>query len=109
MVYCRINSGKHWRLSFSFTTPALSAGVAKEKTSRAAPMLPLGLFKELVAQEVRVHLSDRSSYTGCLRGFDSYVNIAIENAVLEDQEGARGAPIPFCMVNGMLVTHVEVV
>lgn len=71
-------------------------------------MDPLALFNEFVSKNVRIHTSDRSTYTGCLLGFDIYVNVTLQGAQLADSEGEKNGVMQTCIINGLNITFIEV-
>ncbi len=72
-------------------------------------MDPLALFNEFISKDVRIHTSDRGAYTGCLLGFDTYVNMALRDARFVDCEGKAGSVMQTCIVNGLSITFIEAV
>jgi len=70
-------------------------------------MDPLALFNEFISKDVRIHTSERGTYTGCLLGFDMYVNMALRDARFVDGSGEESGAMGTCIVNGLTVTFVE--
>lgn len=71
-------------------------------------MVPLEFLQDSVSKKVVVNMADQSKYTGILKNFDIYVNIVLDDAEYQNEEKEIKEKIGQTLIQGVLVTHIEV-
>lgn len=72
------------------------------------PMVPLEFLQESKNKNVKVHTTNKNCYIGKLVNFDTYVNIVLSNAKMCDFETCVETALGNTIIQGNLVTFIEV-